>query len=48
VRKEKVNMVVEHDFKLEEVEGMMAQTLFGQFLGKFVKGDTLKRWLVEN
>jgi hypothetical protein len=41
-------MVIGHDLNILEVDGMMSLVLVGRFMGKFVKGESLKCWLVEN
>jgi hypothetical protein len=40
-------MVVGKDNKMEEFEGLMATTIVGKFMGKNVKGETLKQWRFE-
>jgi hypothetical protein len=41
-------MVIGHDLNILEVDGMMSLVLVGRFMGKFVKCESLKCWLVEN
>jgi hypothetical protein len=41
-------MVVEKDVQLSKVEGLMAEALLSRFMGKFIKRETLKGWLLEH
>jgi hypothetical protein len=45
VRLENVKMVVGQDIGTEKVEFLMNMALVGRFMGKKVKGETLKQWL---
>jgi hypothetical protein len=44
-RKDKVKLVLGLDVGMDRVEGLMNHALVGRFIGKLVKGDSLKLWL---
>ena len=48
VKPDKVKLVLGLDVGLEKVEGLMKLALVGRFMGKEVKGDSLKQWMDAN
>ena len=42
----RVMMVVENDVGFKEVDVLMKTTLIVHFMGKYIKGDSLKWWLL--